>query len=92
MNEEKYFLKINPLLVRELGADAAVLYGFLCYVARGTPKNRGGFFTVETAYISKNLGWGKAKVISVREKIVKSRLIFFKQGVNQNVKNKYKIL
>lgn len=92
MKNEKYFLKVNMLLVRKFGSDIAVLYSFLKFAARYRKKDKDGYCAIETEYISKNLGWGKAKVISVREKIVKSRLIFFKQGVNQNVKNKYKIL
>lgn len=92
MNEEKYFLKVNMLLVRKFGSDIAVLYSFLKFAARCRKKDKDDYCAIETEYISKNLGWSKTKVISVRGKMIKINLLRFKQGVNQNVKNKYKIL
>ncbi len=89
MDSDKYFLKVNIALVRKLGADAAILHAFLLFTSRYRNKDVEGYCTIETEYIRDHLGWSKRKIIRTREKIMEVGLLRFKQGVNQNIKNKY---
>jgi hypothetical protein len=92
MGNDKAFLKVNMRLIRTLGSDEAVLYAFLCFVSKYRKKDDQGYCVIDTEYIRTHLGWAKKTIIKRRDTLVKVGLLRFKQGVNQNIKNKYRVV
>jgi hypothetical protein len=86
------FYKVDSVLVDRLGLDAAFLYTLLKNISKIRKKDKTGFFDLWTSYIVKRTKWSKPKVIKIRRKIISAGLIEFRQGKNQNHKNKYKML
>lgn len=91
MGNDKTFLKVSMRLVRELGSDEAILYAILCFVSKYRRKDDDGFCAIETEYIREHLGWSKKAIIRRRDTLIRVGLLRFKQGVNQNIKNKYRV-
>ena len=92
MGNDKTFLKVSMRLVRELGSDEAILYAFLQNCSKVWKKDADGYFTVFSSYIMKETGLGHTKFYKTRDRIIEVGLLRFKQGVNQNIKNKYKLV
>ena len=83
--------KLNFSLVGELGEAAAVLYVLLANYSKSRKKDKDGFFELETVQIYRKFKWSRWKIIRIRNILEESGLISFRQGLNQNVKNRYRI-
>ena len=76
----------------ELGTDVALLLAELRYLSKTLKKDDRGYFRVETAHLSKMLGYSKDKILRMRDKLVRNGKIDLVQGSNQNMKPRYKLL
>ena len=86
------FVKLDLRLVQEIGLDAAFLHAVLKNASQVWSKDDDGYFAIWTKYLMQQAGWGKDKTIKTRDALIKAGLLEFKQGKNQNSKNKYKML
>lgn len=87
----KLYLRVDLALVQDIGANAAILYAFIIFVAKKRQKDIHGFFSIETKYICQNLGLARNTLIRHRSILIKRGLIELRQGSNQNAKSYYKI-
>lgn len=86
------FVKLDLRLVQEIGLDAAFLHAVLKNASQVWTKDDDGYFTIWTKYLMQQTGWWQGKIIKERNRLIELGLIDFKQGKNQNSKNKYKLL
>lgn len=92
MRDNRAFVKVDMGLVQDIGLDAAFLYGLIRNISNIRAIDDDGYFAIETEYLSKVSCWSKKTVVRHRLKLVDAGLLRLKNGVNQNIKVKYKII
>lgn len=86
------YLKVSLEIVRRIGSEAAIVYAYLCYVAKTKAKDDKGYFTLDSAYATKALEMNRLQFIRQRDKLANAGYIDHISGANQNCKPRYKLL
>ena len=86
------YLNVRADIVDEVGAEAAWVYAYLCYVSKRLPKDEFGYFYLDLAHVTDSVRVSRRKFMHCRDKLVDCGLIAHTHGANQNCKPRYKLL
>lgn len=91
-NTNVEYLNVRVDVISKVGAYTAIVYAYLCYVAKTKIKDDKGYFTLDSMYATKALGMSRRQFLYCRDKLASLGLIEHSCGANQNCKPRYKLL
>ena len=86
------YLNVRSDIVASVGAEAAWVYAYLCYVSKYLPKDEAGYFALDLAHIAEASQVTKRRFVYSRNKLITYGFIKHIPGANQNCKPRYKLL
>lgn len=86
------YLNVRSDIVASVGAEAAWVYAYLCYVSKYLPKDDSGYFALDLAHIAEASQVNKRRFVYARNKLTMNGFIDHIPGANQNCKPRYKLL
>ncbi len=85
------YYQVRREVVQTYGSEVAFLFAVLENIGRVWKKDEQGYFAVWNKYLVEETGWCTRTIMRKRKVLVKSGLISFKPGKNQNSPCWYRI-